>query len=140
METVEKALTAAVKSENKADQIGHKVTVKAVIVAKCKVGFGNGSGTRLALVQGHDGNCALMGSTSLVTVGLLPDKYKGRSIDGQTMASALGKPLIVGKAAVIKYLTDNKITGVKVDDILADATNTYKSVGGGRMSKLDNYK
>lgn len=115
---------AKTQGQNKAEIVNGKPTALCVFHASVKAKSGPGQVT--AVVRGENGECSLLGTTNLCKVGLISQDHYGRHIKANRLAEMLKVSVITGKTACLKYLGDNKVTGILAADILADSTTPPK--------------
>ena len=103
-------------------------TVLAVFRADVRATKGPGS--TVAVVQGGSGKCRLYGKNSLANA--LPDIADVclSLVNASAMAEYFGVPVVVGKTACDKFMTDRKLVFEGKEAVIADVGKGNKRRGG----------
>ena len=117
-----------VKSEATPDKTEPKVL--AVFRADCRAT--KGPGTTVAVVQGGSGKCRLYGKDSLANAFPAVGAECRTLTSADRMADYFGVPVVVGKAACERFLTDRKLAFAGKEAVVADAGKSGRKRGGFR--------
>ena len=105
--------------------------VIAVFRADCRATKGYGS--TVAVVQGGSGKCRLYGRNSLANAFPEQADIMLTLTTADKMSDQLGVPLLVGKAACDKFVSEHKVRWSGGEAVVADAGKSHKKRGGFRM-------
>lgn len=120
-------MSTGVKQE-KQTEVGPKVL--AVFVADCRATKGPGS--TLAVVQGGSGKCRLYGTGSLANAFPESEAVCRTLTTAGKMAEHFKVPVVTGKAACDRFLTEGKLAFEGSEAVLADKGKGNKRRGGFR--------